>query len=223
MRRFVFLSLIVSLVAGWGALIGAAAGAVTGGAIGHYMDRQEQALRAQLQGTGIGVQRQGDNILLNMPSSVTFAFDSADLTPNAKSALNSVSSVLNEYPDTSIDVIGHTDSIGSDAYNQGLSERRAGSVYSYLARSAVAPQRMNAMGVGERAPIASNETEAGRAQNRRVEISIRPTGNISATPPPPPARGPNYQTYPSGGHQETSPPPPGSLPPPGYQTYPARY
>lgn len=180
---------------GKGALIGAAIGAAAGGGIGYYMDRQEKALREQLQGTGIDVQRQGDNILLNMPNQVTFAFDSANLTPNAMSALNSVGGVLNQYPETTVDIIGHTDSIGSDAYNQGLSERRAYSVQGYLTQQGVASQRMAARGMGERMPVASNDSEAGRAQNRRVEISIRPTGNV------PPAPAPQQSGYPNQGYQ----------------------
>mgnify|MGYP001206037730 FL=1 len=158
------------------ALIGAAAGAAVGGGIGVYMDRQEEQLRQSMQGTGIDVERQGDNIVLNMPSSVTFGFDSADLTGGATSALNDVANVLTQYPETRVNIAGHTDSTGDASYNQRLSERRAQSVGSYLQGQGVASGRLYVSGYGENQPIASNNTEEGRAQNRRVEITLTPTG-----------------------------------------------
>ncbi|MBZ9566884.1 OmpA family protein [Modicisalibacter tunisiensis] len=158
------------------AAIGAAVGAAAGAGIGYYMDRQEAQLRDRLQGTGIGVQRQGDNIVLNMPNSVTFGFDSSELTGQARQALNDVSAVLREYPETRITVAGYTDSTGSKAYNQRLSERRAQAVGDYLMQGGVQRQRLNMVGQGESQPVASNDTEAGRAQNRRVEITVVPTG-----------------------------------------------
>lgn len=156
------------------ALIGAAVGAAAGGGIGAYMDRQEAQLRESMQGTGIEVERQGDDIILNMPSSVTFGFDSSELTSPARSALNDVSSVLREYPETRINIAGHTDSTGSADYNQALSERRAGSVGNYLAQNGVDRSRLSMRGYGLTQPVASNDTESGRAQNRRVEITLTP-------------------------------------------------
>ncbi|MDR5866558.1 OmpA family protein [Halomonas koreensis] len=156
------------------ALIGAAVGAAAGGGIGAYMDKQEQQLRQSMEGTGIGVERQGNDIILNMPSSVTFGFDSSDLTMQARNALNDVSSVLTQYPETRVNIAGHTDSTGDAAYNQRLSERRAQAVGDYLARTGVASNRLYMSGYGENQPVASNQTEAGRAQNRRVEITLTP-------------------------------------------------
>ncbi|MFC3283876.1 OmpA family protein [Litchfieldella rifensis] len=156
------------------ALIGAAVGAAAGGGIGAYMDRQEAQLRERMQGTGIEVDRQGDDIVLNMPSSVTFGFDSSELTPSARSALNDVSAVLTEYHETRVNIAGHTDSTGSADYNQRLSERRAAAVGNYLAQNGVQRQRLSMMGYGLTQPVASNDTEAGRAQNRRVEITLTP-------------------------------------------------
>lgn len=157
-----------------GALIGAAAGAALGGGIGYYMDRQEAKLRARLEGTGVRIQRQGDNLKLIMPGNVTFATDSSDISPNFYPVLDSVATVLNEFDDTSMNISGYTDSTGSDMYNQQLSERRANSVASYLVRSKVLHGRIQARGFGERYPVASNDSAMGRSQNRRVEISIRP-------------------------------------------------
>ncbi|WP_305909540.1 OmpA family protein [Methylomarinum sp. Ch1-1] len=157
-----------------GALIGAAAGAALGSGIGYYMDRQEAKLRARLEGTGVRVQRQGDNLKLIMPGNVTFATDSSNVSPGFYPVLDSVAIVLKEFDETTINISGYTDSTGSDMYNQELSERRANSVASYLVRSGVHHGRIQARGFGERYPVASNDSEAGRSQNRRVEISIRP-------------------------------------------------
>ncbi|MHB0775008.1 OmpA family protein [Halomonas sp. WWR20] len=156
------------------ALIGAAAGAAIGGGVGAYMDAQESKLREGLQGTGIDVAREGNDIVLNMPNSVTFGFDSSELQTSARQALNDVNAVLREYPDTRITVAGHTDSTGSDSYNQRLSEQRAQTVAQYLTQGGVASSRINAVGYGESQPVASNESETGRAQNRRVEITLTP-------------------------------------------------
>lgn len=153
---------------------GAALGALAGGAIGQYMDRQEATMRQELQGTGIGVQRQGDNILLNIPNSITFDFDSARVWSQAEGTLGDLAGVLNQYPQTMIDVIGYTDSVGSEKYNQDLSDRRAQAVANKLRDFGVASQRLMVIGRGENQPIASNDTESGRAQNRRVEIKISP-------------------------------------------------
>jgi outer membrane protein OmpA-like peptidoglycan-associated protein len=154
------------------ALLGAAAGAAAGGGIGAYMDRQEEALRERTEGTGIGVDRRGDDIVLDMPSEVTFGFDSSALTANARNALNEVASVLREYADTRVNIAGHTDSTGDANYNQRLSEQRASSVGNYLAQRGIARNRLSMRGYGESRPVASNNTEQGQAQNRRVEITL---------------------------------------------------
>ncbi len=156
------------------ALIGAGIGALAGGAIGHYQDKQEAELRAELEGTGVSVVRNGDNITLNMPGNVTFATNSADLSPAFFNVLNSVGKVLAEYEQTVVEVAGHTDSTGTDSYNQGLSERRANSVSAYLQGRGVIPQRLITLGMGEARPIADNGTESGRQINRRVEITMVP-------------------------------------------------
>jgi len=152
-----------------GAGYGAAAGAV-----GNYMDKQEAKLRQQMAGTGVDVVRQGDNITLDVPGGVTFAFDSADLNSQFYPVLDKVAGTLKEYDKTVIEVAGHTDSVGSDTYNQGLSQRRATSVASYLSSHGVTGTRVVTIGAGEAHPVASNDTEEGRAQNRRVEITIVP-------------------------------------------------
>lgn len=156
------------------AMVGAGIGGLAGGAIGNYQDRQERALRQQTQGTGIEVNREGDNITLNLPDGITFDFGKSDLKPQFYSALNGVARTLAEYDQTMIEVVGHTDSVGSDAVNQRLSEQRAGSVASYLIGQGVQSARIEQLGAGKRYPIASNDTEAGRAQNRRVEIRVIP-------------------------------------------------
>jgi outer membrane protein OmpA-like peptidoglycan-associated protein len=156
------------------ALIGAGVGALAGGAVGAYMDRQEAELRAELEGTGVSVYRDGDNITLNMPGNVTFATDSSDLSPAFFDVLNSVAKVLTEFDKTVIEVAGHTDSTGSDSYNQALSERRASSVARYLQSQDVSPQRMITIGLGESMPVADNSTPEGRQANRRVEITMVP-------------------------------------------------
>ena len=145
-----------------------------GGAVGAYMDRQEAELRQELAGSGVGVSRQGDNIVLNMPSNVTFDFDSTRIRGEFQGTLSEVSQTLAEYEQTYVDVVGHTDSTGSTTYNQGLSERRARSVADYISTRGVIRPRINIGGYGETQPIASNANEAGRQQNRRVEIFIRP-------------------------------------------------
>ena len=156
------------------ALIGAGVGALAGGGVGYYMDVQEAKLRQRMAGTGVTVTRNGDNITLNMPSSITFATNSADLNAQFYNALDGVAMVLKEYNKTVIEVAGHTDSTGSDQYNQQLSQRRASSVAGYLASHGVVNQRLITVGAGETHPIASNDSESGRAQNRRVEMTIVP-------------------------------------------------
>lgn len=156
------------------ALLGAGIGALAGAGIGQYMDNQEAVLRAKLEGTGVGVTRVGDEIILNMPGNVTFDTDSDAIKSGFYDVLSSVTLVFEEYEQTYIDVLGHTDSTGSDAHNEDLSQRRAGSVANYFSSQGVLYDRMMVRGFGERMPIASNETPQGRQQNRRVEIRIAP-------------------------------------------------
>jgi outer membrane protein OmpA-like peptidoglycan-associated protein len=156
------------------AMVGASSSALSGGAVGYYMDRQESKLREQLRGSGVEVVRKGDNLTLDMPGAVSFATDSADLEAQFHPVLDKVAATLNEFGKTVIEVAGHTDSAGSDAHNQQLSERRANSVAAYLASRSVNPARMVTIGAGKAYPVASNDTEAGRAANRRVELTIVP-------------------------------------------------
>jgi outer membrane protein OmpA-like peptidoglycan-associated protein len=155
-------------------LIGAGIGALAGGVAGNYMDRQEAKLRAQLQNTGVSVTRVGDSIVLNMPGNITFATDSSNVSADFYRVLDSVALVINEFEKTYVDVIGHTDSTGRAEYNQQLSVARAGSVARYLESQKVLPQRINTQGMGQNAPIASNDTPEGRSLNRRVEIRLTP-------------------------------------------------
>jgi outer membrane protein OmpA-like peptidoglycan-associated protein len=156
------------------ALIGAGVGALTGAGVGAYMDRQEAKLRAQLQGTGVSVTRNGNDLILNMPGNITFKTASADLNANFFQVLDSVTLVLKEFDKTLIDVEGHTDSDGSDSYNLQLSQQRANSVGSYLQSHGVSNQRIVAMGKGEANPVAANSTADGKQQNRRVELKLQP-------------------------------------------------
>jgi outer membrane protein OmpA-like peptidoglycan-associated protein len=155
-------------------ILGAGIGAVAGAGIGSYMDAQERKLRERTAGTGVDVERDGDNLLLRMPSGITFAYDKADVMPQFQPTLNEVAATLAEFPKTYIDIYGHTDSDGSDSYNQMLSERRAQAVSTYLNQHGVQSARMATRGYGETQPIATNATEAGKAANRRVEIKIVP-------------------------------------------------
>lgn len=156
------------------ALTGALAGGAIGGGVGYYMDRQEAALRARLEGTGVRVVREGDNIQLIMPGNVTFDTGRSDIRSNFYETLNSVVIVLKEFNKTVINIGGHTDSTGSFELNQKLSEDRANSVSRYLMAEGVSPGRIRPAGYGPRFPIASNDTSAGRAANRRVELSLSP-------------------------------------------------
>lgn len=155
-------------------LIGMGIGALAGGGVGYYMDKQEDKLRAQLQGSGVSVTRNGDNIILNMPGNITFATDSSNISADFYQVLNSVALVINEFEKTYVDVYGYTDSTGADAYNQKLSEARASSVARYLESQKVVPQRIVTKGMGESRPIATNDTPEGRSLNRRVEIVLVP-------------------------------------------------
>jgi outer membrane protein OmpA-like peptidoglycan-associated protein len=156
------------------ALIGAGIGALVGGGIGNYMDQQEEELRRQLRNSGVSVSRAGNQIILNMPGNITFASDDAALNPNFYNVLDSVAIVLAKYERTLLDIDGHTDSTGSDQYNQQLSEARAVAVGQYLNQRGIDARRLRIIGYGEARPIANNSTEIGRQQNRRVEIRISP-------------------------------------------------
>jgi outer membrane protein OmpA-like peptidoglycan-associated protein len=156
------------------ALAGAGIGAIAGGGVGYYMDTQEAKLRQQLENTGVSVTRNGENIILNMPSNITFEVDRADLRPDFVEVLHSVSLVLKEYKSTIIEVAGHTDSTGSDSYNQLLSQQRAQAVSNVLIQDGVEPVRIDTVGYGETRPIAPNNTAGGRQQNRRVELTLLP-------------------------------------------------
>ncbi|EOV9008330.1 OmpA family lipoprotein [Cronobacter malonaticus] len=159
---------------GKGALIGAAAGAALGGGVGYYMDVQEAKLRQKMQGTGVSVTRSGDNIILNMPNNVTFDSSQANLKPAGANTLTGVAMVLKEYPKTAVNVVGYTDSTGGQALNMKLSQQRAESVASSLITQGVAANRIRTSGMGPANPVASNSTEEGKAQNRRVEITLSP-------------------------------------------------
>jgi outer membrane protein OmpA-like peptidoglycan-associated protein len=156
-------------------LIGAGIGTLAGAAVGAYMDRQEQELRRRTAGTGVEVERQGDELVLTMPSGITFAHDRYDIQPQFQATLDQVAQTLNAYPQTMIDVYGHTDSTGPDAYNQTLSENRARSVANYLSSRGVQSARIATRGFGETQLKVSPETsEVDRQANRRVEIRIVP-------------------------------------------------
>ena len=156
-------------------IVGAGIGAVAGAGVGYYMDQQEKKLRERTAGTGIDVERQGDQLVLNMPGDVTFDYNSALVKSQFRGALDSVASTLAEYPSTYIDVYGHTDSTGSDSYNQGLSERRAASVADYLGGRGIQRARMATQGYGEtQLKCTPERSEADYQCNRRVEIRIAP-------------------------------------------------
>jgi outer membrane protein OmpA-like peptidoglycan-associated protein len=155
-------------------LIGAGLGAIAGGGVGYYMDVQEAKLRQRLRNSGVSVTRVGNQIQLNMPGNVTFATGSPSINANFYDVLNAVALVLKEYEKTTVDVIGHTDSVGAEQYNRTLSENRARSVAEYLSGQGILPARLLLAGMGESQPIASNDTPEGRAQNRRVTLQIAP-------------------------------------------------
>ncbi len=157
-----------------GALIGAGIGAAAGGGVGLYMDKKEAAIREQLRGSGVSVTRSGDDIILNMPHDITFDVAKDQLRPEFTGTLDSVALVFQKFDQTLVNVNGHTDSDGADSYNQQLSQRRANSVASYLSNQGVSRARMIVVGYGETQPVASNDTQAGKAANRRVELHIVP-------------------------------------------------
>lgn len=149
-------------------------GAIAGGGVGYYMDTQEAKLRKQLRSTGVSVERDGDNINLVMPGNITFPTNGSELKTDFYNVLDSVALVLEEFDKTIIVVAGYTDSKGSDAYNQALSEGRAKSVASYLMAKKIVAARFETVGFGEKNPVADNNTEEGRALNRRVELTLLP-------------------------------------------------
>ena len=157
-----------------GALIGAAVAGAAGAGYGYYVDRQEAELRRAMQGTGVEVQREGDNLTLVMPGNVTFATDSSTISGSFYGPLGDLARSFREYDQSTIDIVGHTDSTGAHQYNMDLSRRRAQSVASYLQGQGVDYSRMSVRGMGPDQPVASNADAYGRQQNRRVEINLRP-------------------------------------------------
>lgn len=183
--------------------LGALAGGAVGAAVGAYMDHQQEQMQQSLQGTGIEVQRTAENTLnLTMPSSITFGLDSAVLTPQANTALDSVARVLNQYPDSTITIVGHTDDLGSDSHNQKLSESRAASVGAYLGQHGVNYSRLTQQGMGERSPKLPNTDEANRSQNRRVELAIVANQSAGSPQNAPQQGNPQQQNYPKQGYPQ---------------------
>jgi outer membrane protein OmpA-like peptidoglycan-associated protein len=155
-------------------LAAAGGGAAIGGGMGYYMDAQEAKLRKQLRGSGVSVERVGDNINLIMPGNITFASNSANINAGVYGVLDSVALVITEYDKTLVVVAGHTDSDGSDSFNRDLSQRRAGSVSDYLISQRILPVRLETVGFGETQPISENTSAEGKQLNRRVEITLLP-------------------------------------------------
>lgn len=153
---------------------GAALGAIAGGAIGSYMDKQEEDFRKELAGSGVEVYREGDSIRLSIPGNITFPNDSAAIVTGFYAVLEDVAKVLNRYDKTKLSIEGHTDSVGDADYNQQLSMQRANSVANYLQGTNVAANRLQTLGMGESRPIATNDTAQGRQENRRVELRVIP-------------------------------------------------
>lgn len=157
-------------------IVGAGIGGVAGAAVGYQMDKQIKELKESTAGSGVDVSEVGDGegILVNLPDGVTFAVDSTTISPSFQATLDQIAASLKQYPDSLIDVFGHTDSTGSDAYNLDLSKRRADAVARYLISRGVSSARIQTQGMGESYPVASNDTAEGRSLNRRVEIKITP-------------------------------------------------
>ncbi len=156
---------------------GAALGAIAGGAIGAYMDKQEEEFRKELAQSGVEVYREGDSIRLSIPGNITFETAKANIVTSFYPVLDGVAKVLTKYDKTKLSIEGHTDSVGDPQYNQALSMQRANSVASYLESTGVAAARLQTLGFGESQPIASNESATGRQQNRRVELRVLPLKN----------------------------------------------
>ena len=156
------------------AIVGAAIGAGAGALIGQRLDQQEADLRASLGNDQVRIQNTGSELIVTMPQDILFAIDSADLRPDLRRDLGALASNLQAYPDTTVDIVGHTDNTGDAGYNQALSQRRANSVSDALIANGVSSARIRAFGRGEAEPVSDNLTPEGRAQNRRVDIIIRP-------------------------------------------------
>jgi len=157
-------------------VIGTAIGATAGAVIGNQLDRQQQALQRDIGASGAGIVNTGDRLIVSLPEAITFAVDSATVRADIQDDIFAIANNLQQFPNNTVQVIGHTDNTGSDAYNQSLSDRRAAAVANILYSGGVPRARVVAFGVGESQPAASNATAAGRQQNRRVEIIITPTG-----------------------------------------------
>jgi len=159
-----------------GRIVGAGIGGIAGAAVGYTMDKQIKELKEQTSGTGVDVTEVGDGqaILVNLPDGVTFAVNSSTISPAFQATLDKIANSLVQYPNSLVDVMGHTDSTGSDAYNEDLSKRRADAVADYLVLRGVSRARIATIGYGERYPVADNATDEGRARNRRVELKITP-------------------------------------------------
>jgi outer membrane protein OmpA-like peptidoglycan-associated protein len=172
---------VVGKVAGntaMGAIIGATAGGVTGAVIGRNMDKQAEAIAKEIKDAE--VTREGEGIIIRFNEKVLFAYDRSDLNTTAKANLDKLNGILMKYPETNITIIGHTDNKGSNSYNQTLSESRAGAVTTYAEQNGVSKERLTAMGKGESDAIAGNDTEEGRASNRRVEFVITANDKMKA-------------------------------------------
>jgi len=157
------------------AVKGAVVGGVVGAAVGNILDKQEQDLRRDMAGSGAVITNNGKELVVTLPEAITFDTDSTYVRPGLQGHLARLAGNLQSYPDSTVDIIGHTDSVGDSSYNQNLSARRAHAVSAILIGNGVSDRRIRSYGLGETSPIASNDTTAGRAQNRRVEVVIRPT------------------------------------------------
>lgn len=167
---------------GKGAAIGAVLAGAAGAGYGYYADRQEAELRRSMEGTGVEVQRQGDDIKLIMPGNITFATDSAEIAPSFYAPLNNLATSFKQFQQNSIEIVGYTDSTGSRQHNMALSQRRAQSVTSYLTAQGIDASRLSSRGAGPDQPIADNASAEGRAQNRRVEVNLKPLPEQAVQP-----------------------------------------
>jgi len=168
------------LAAGIG-IAGAALGAGAGALIGQDLERQRNELNAELSNSAISVINTGEELIVRLPQDITFGVNEYTINSSLQADLKVLADNLNRYPDSLVIVVGHTDSTGPADFNQGLSERRANTVATSLRNGGVSPSRVRAIGVGENEPIATNQTEEGRAMNRRVDIKIRPTTAVASS------------------------------------------
>ncbi len=158
-----------------GTIIGGVVGGIAGTALGSYLDRQQRDLQASIGGSGATIVNTGSELIVSLPEAITFDVDSSDVKPSIRDEIIAISRNLQSYPNSVVQVVGHTDSTGSASYNQGLSERRAQAVTNILVASGTSAGRIQTYGRGASSPVATNETSAGRQANRRVEIVITPT------------------------------------------------